>query len=174
MGALKRKIKGNLLRMMRTQHSSGQLGNKTDYRLSAKSCNTKKVKSPQMSEHCQSISELWRVTCFTLMSSVCFFTVRPSTGAEKEQAPTCTTVIQTWLIYPFIYLLLLSRGIHYSANHSLANAQYKCHDRYYYIHIDHWWRDSVGKVCSVLWCNALHWHSGVCQAEIKPREPWGK
>lgn len=58
-----------------------------------------------------------------------------STGAE-EQAPTCMTVIQTWLIY----LLLLSRGIHYSANHSLANVQYKCHDRHYYIHIDHCWR----------------------------------
>lgn len=77
-----------------------------------------------------------------------FFVVWPSTGADKKQAPTFVTVVQMWLIY----LLLLSRGIHYSANRSLANVQYKCHD---YVHIDHRWRDSVGKACSPLGSIAL-------------------
>lgn len=96
---------------------------------------------------------------FQMIPSVFVFVVLPSTGADKRQAPTFVTVIQMWLTY----LLLLLRGIHYSANHSLANVQYKCHD---YIHIDHWWRDSVGKACSALRSVAMHWH-WVCQVEMR-------
>lgn len=97
---------------------------------------------------------------------VCFFVVWPSTGADKKQAPTFVTVVQMWLIY----LLLLSRGIHYSANRSLANVQYKCHD---YVHIDHRWRDSVGKACSPLWSLALHWH-WVCRGGNEREVWWGR
>lgn len=139
--------------------------------LSAKSCFVIcKVKYLQMSEHRQSINELWQATCFWLISSVLFCSTAEH-RSWKRTGPNMYDAIQTWLIYLFIYLLLLSRGIHYSANHSLANVQYKCHDRYYYIHIDHWWRDSVGKACSVLRSNALHW---VCRVEIKREGPMMK
>lgn len=45
--------------------------------------------------------------------------------------------------------------------------QYKCHDMYYYIHIDHWFRDSVGEACSVLQSSAFHWQLRVGRGNEK-------
>lgn len=69
-------------------------------------------------------------------------------GSRLSGERTRTRMQHSFKCGLLVDLFLLSRGIHYSANHSLANVQYTCHDRYYYIHI-------VGKACSVLQCIAL-------------------
>lgn len=52
-----------------------------------------------------------------------------NTGAEK-QAPTCVTVIQTWLIYYLFIIIVVERHTLQCKPFFGKNVQYKCHDRH--------------------------------------------